>query len=93
MSINVPSGNATKAYLFDLGERVVTAAVLAFLGQLLASGFFDVSHVTDMSIVEKAGVSALIAALSVVKGVVAKFVGNRNSPSLLPGIPAPAETQ
>lgn len=71
----------TKVYLTDLAERTIWTAAQAFVAVLIASGFFDVQGVTDTSILGKAGVAGIAAALAVLKGVAAKWVGDSNSAS------------
>jgi hypothetical protein len=65
-----------KRYVLDLLERVGWTALQAFLAQLIASGFFSVDNVTDLSILQKAGVAALAAILSLAKGLAARTVGS-----------------
>lgn len=77
----------TKAtYVRDLVERVAATFVQAFLGALVAGNWFDVSHIRDLSIVQTAGVSGIVAVLSLIKGLVAKGISNRNSASTAPGV-------
>lgn len=71
----------TARFIRDLVERVGSTYVQAFLGLLLASGF-AVDGVVDLSLVVKAAVAALPAALSLVKGLLARSVGDRESASL-----------
>ena len=71
----------TARFLRDLVERVISTYVQTFLGLLLASGF-AVDGVVDLSLVVKAAVAALPAALSLVKGLVARSVGDKESASL-----------
>lgn len=73
-------------YLRDLVERILSTFVQAFLGGLVAGNWFDVAHIRDLSVVETAGVAGLIAVLSLIKGLVAKFVADRDSASLAPGV-------
>ena len=73
-------------YAIDLLERVAATFVQAFLGALVAGGWFDIDGIRDMSIVQTAGVAGIVAVLAVVKGVVAKFVSDRNSASLASGV-------
>jgi hypothetical protein len=65
-----------KKYILDLFERVAWTALQALLAQLIASGFFSVDNVTDLSILQKAGVAALAAVLSLAKGLAARAVGS-----------------
>lgn len=71
----------TKRFFRDLSERVIATYAQAFLGLLLASGF-GVDGVLDLSIVVKAGIAAIPAALSVLKGLIARSVGDKESASL-----------
>jgi len=63
----------------DLIERVVVTAIEAALAVWLADGVFDVS----LSGAEAAGIAALTAAASLIKGLLAKQVGNPDSASML----------
>ncbi|MCA1571947.1 MAG: holin [Chloroflexi bacterium] len=71
----------TRRYIRDLAERVISTYAQAFLGLLLASGF-GVDGVLDLSIAVKAAVAAIPAALSVLKGLLARSVGDKESASL-----------
>lgn len=71
----------TNRFVRDIAERVASTYVQAFLGLLLASGF-GVDGVLDLSVVVKAGVAALPAALSLIKGMLARAVGDSESASL-----------
>jgi hypothetical protein len=73
----------TNRFIRDLVERVASTYVQAFLGLLLASGF-GVDGVLDLSLVVKAGIAALPAALSLAKGLLARSVGDKESASLAP---------
>jgi hypothetical protein len=55
------------AYLKDLAERVVTTGVFTFL---------SVFSVSDLSSAKSAGIAAAAAALSLVKGALAKKLGD-----------------
>lgn len=65
-------------YLTDLVERTIAAYVLAFLGLTLAAGF----DLTDLSAVKAASLAAVPAALQVVYGAVAAFVGSPDTAGL-----------
>lgn len=82
------NGRAVEAgrYVKDLFERVASTFVQAFLGALVAGGWFDIGAITDLSILQKAGVAGIVAVLAVIKGLVAKFIADRNSASLAPGV-------
>lgn len=71
----------TPRFIRDIAERVLSTYVQAFLGLLLASGF-GVDGVLDLSLVVKASIAALPAALSLVKGLLATQVGDSQSASL-----------
>ncbi len=57
-------------YFKDLSERVLTTAAFAFL---------SVFSVSDLSTLKSAGIAAAAAALSLVKGVLAKSVGDESA--------------
>lgn len=71
----------TQRFLRDLAERVGATYVQAFLGLLLASGF-GVDGTVELSVVVKAAIAAIPAALSLLKGLLARSVGDRESASL-----------
>lgn len=82
-----PTPIKTKAtYVRDLIERIVSTFAVAFLGTLVTGGWFDVANIRDVSALQAAGLSAIAAVLSLIKGLVAKWVSNRDSASLAPGV-------
>jgi hypothetical protein len=72
----------TNRYLLDLAERVIATYVEAFLGLVIASGF-GVNGVVNLSLLQVAAVSALPAALAVVKAGLAKLKGDPATASLV----------
>lgn len=70
----------TKALALDIAERAAMTAVQAFLAVLLANA----AGMTDVATLRAAGLAALAAALSAVKGALASRVGD-GSAALLPG--------
>lgn len=64
----------TKTYLADLAERVAWTAAQAFL---------SVFTVTDLSTAQAGGVAAAAAVLALLKGVVAKHVGDPDTAATL----------
>jgi hypothetical protein len=76
----------TGTYAVDLIERIASTFAVAFLGTLVTGGWFDVAHVRDVSALQAAGLAAIAAVLSLVKGLVAKWVSNHGSASLAPGV-------
>lgn len=73
-------------YVRDLVERIAATFVVTFLGSLVAGGWFDLAHIRDASALQDAALAAIAAVLSLVKGLVAKWVSNRDSASLAPGV-------
>jgi hypothetical protein len=73
-----------KSFILDLAERTVATYLQAFIGLLLAG------QVTGLSTIEAAAIAAIPAGLAVIKGALARFVGDPASASLLPAKP-PAE--
>lgn len=65
-----------KKYLVDLGERVAATAAFTFL-----SAF----SVTDLSTAHDAGLAAVAAALTLVKGALAGYVSGGNQAGLTSG--------
>ncbi|MEU3569405.1 holin [Kitasatospora sp. NPDC036755] len=68
-----------RKFVLDLVERTAATYVAAFLGLLLADQF----DLTSISALKAAAVSALPAALSVLKGAVATRIGDPASAALL----------
>jgi hypothetical protein len=67
-------------FFLDLAERVVATYLAGFLGLLLANGF----DLTSVSALRAAAVAALPAAITVIKGFIATFIGDPNTPAVLP---------
>ncbi|MCK9929310.1 hypothetical protein MXD62_19360 [Frankia sp. Mgl5] len=67
-----------RAYAKDLIERVLRTFAWAFGAQLIASGWFSVDAITDLSILARAGVAGVAAVLALLGGLVVKAlkVGN-----------------
>ncbi len=73
-------------FVKDLFERVIMTFLQAFLGALIAGGVFDVTGVREVSAYEAAALAGVAAVLALIKGLVAKWVSNRQSASLAPGV-------
>jgi hypothetical protein len=73
----------TTRYFAALVERVAATYAVSFLGLVLAG----TASLTDLSSVKDAAIASLPAALQVVYGVLAKFVGDPNTPAMLPAQP------
>lgn len=87
MSINPPGRLSGAArYVRDLAERIAATFLAAFLGTLIAGGWFDVAHIRDLSAVQAAALAGVAAVLTLVKGLLAQWVSNRDSASLAPGV-------
>lgn len=69
----------------DIAERVVATYIEAFLGLSLAGGVFDATGL-HLTAVRQAAIAAIPAALALLKGLVATYVGNRSSASTAPGV-------
>lgn len=76
----------TSRYALDLAERIGSTFAVAFLGTLVTGGWFDVAHIRDVSALQAAGLAGIASVLSLVKGVAARWVSNRDSASLAPGV-------
>lgn len=72
-----------KTFLPDLVERVVFTYLESFLGLVIASAFVD-SGKLNMGAVTAAAVSALPAALSLLKGLIASQIGDTGTAAALP---------
>jgi hypothetical protein len=66
-------------YLKDLVERVVTTFVAAFVSVLVATGPMNLG---DLSVWQSAAAAGGAAVVSLLKGFLAKNVGDRNTASL-----------
>lgn len=75
-----------RTYLWDLAERVAATFGVAFGGSLVAGNWFSVEGVQDLSVPQVAALAGVTAVLSLLKGVVARAVGDRNSASLAPTV-------
>lgn len=72
-----------RTYAVDLAERVVWTFLGAFIAVATAAGPADMFTV---SFWQAAGTAGVAAAVTLVKGVVARFVGAKNSASTAPGV-------
>lgn len=72
-----------QTYARDLGERVVWTFLAASGGVALAAG---PASMFSASFWETVGAAGIAAVGSLVKGVVAKFVGDKGSASTAPGV-------
>lgn len=71
--------SSAKNFAIDLTERVLSTAVIAAGGVMVAAGPADMFHA---SFWEAVGVGGVSAVLTLVKGFVAKLRGNPSSASL-----------
>ncbi|KNB50327.1 holin [Streptomyces caatingaensis] len=69
-----------KKVLVDIAERTVAAYLTTFIGLLLADGF----DLTSVSALKAAAIAALPAALSVIKGALGRYVGDKDSAAWIP---------
>lgn len=76
-------GKTAQTYARDLAERVVWTFLTAAGGVAVAAGPADMLNVTFWQGVGTAGIAAVG---SLVKGVVARVVGDKNSASTAPGV-------
>jgi hypothetical protein len=72
-----------RTYLIDLVERVLATFVVAAAGVALAAGPADMF---SASFWETVGAAGIAAAVSLVKGLLAKSVGNPESASTAPRV-------
>ncbi|MFD9570000.1 hypothetical protein ACFWBI_09160 [Streptomyces sp. NPDC059982] len=72
-----------KTYARDLTERVLWTGAVAVGGVLVASGPADMLH---GSFWQSVGTAGLIAAGTLVKGLAARLVGDKNSASTATGV-------
>jgi hypothetical protein len=69
----------TKAFLLDLAERVVATFLGAALTFLVTNGI----DLTSLSVWQGAGFAGFTAAVALLKGLAARYVGDRASAGLL----------
>ena len=85
--INLPGADTVLktagAYAKDLAERVLSTAVVAAAGVGIAAGPADMFHA---SFWETMGAAGIAAAGSLVKGMLARAFGSKNSASLVKGV-------
>lgn len=80
ISASMPNVGADLPYLVQLVLNTARTFVQGFLGFLLAQQVFTL----DVSIGQAAAFAALPAALAVLKGGLARYVGRHDTPALLP---------
>ncbi|MFD7609730.1 hypothetical protein [Streptomyces sp. NPDC059828] len=90
MATNLPNAGDVETvvktattYAKDLAERVIWTALTASAGVALAAGPGDMFSATFW---ETVGVAGIAAAGSLVKGLIARFVGSKNSASTASGV-------
>jgi len=76
-------GRTAATYGRDLGERVVWTFLTGAGGVALAAGPADMFHASFWQAV---GAGGIAAAGSLIKGIVARAVGDKNSASTSPGV-------
>jgi len=69
----------SKRFLRDAGERVLATFLEAAAGSVILSGALN------LDVAKAAGLAGVLAALTVVKSLLARFLGDRESASVLPG--------
>ncbi|WP_171167359.1 holin [Streptomyces sp. I05A-00742] len=69
-----------KKVLADIAERTIAAYLTTFLGLLITDGF----DLTDISALRAAAIAAIPAGLSVIKGALGRYVGDKDSAAWLP---------
>ncbi|MGW2985470.1 hypothetical protein [Streptomyces goshikiensis] len=72
-----------KTYARDLAERVLWTGATAVGGVLVAAGPADMLHA---SFWESVGVAGIIAAGTLLKGLAARLIGDKNSASTARGV-------
>src|SRR5690348_11617931 len=87
-STGTPTPAQRRRYWIDLTERVVWTFIEAFLAVVIASGVFtghyDLHRTSLLSLASKAAIAGLAAVVALVKGLIAKFIGARNTAATLP---------
>lgn len=70
-------------YAQDLAERVIWTFLATVAGVSLAAGPADMLHA---SFWQAAGTAGVVAVVTLLKGLAARFVGSRNSASTVKGV-------
>lgn len=79
------AANAKLRYLASLAERVVATFIQAAIGVYLAALLAgNTSALSDASLAQKAALAGIAAAAALVKGLLAKGIGNGDTPAVLP---------
>lgn len=73
----------TRTYLKDLAERVFWTFAWTAVSVAIAAG---PANWVDISVWKGAAIAGVVAAGSLVTGAAARFIGDKNSASTLPGI-------
>lgn len=81
-----PINRKSGRYVIDLAERAAKTAAQAFGAQLIASGWLSVDQITDLSLVQRAGLAGVAAGMSVVTSALSRLVGDRDSASAASGV-------
>lgn len=82
-----PTRDQAGKYARDLAERVLWTFAQAFVGALITGGVLDgVAGVADITGWQAAGLAGVAAVISLIKGLLAKFVGRSDSASTAPGV-------
>ena len=71
----------TTKFFSDISERVLATFAIGFLTTWLAA---DAINLTDLGLLKSAGLAGLAAAGSLIKGILASRVGDKDSAALLP---------
>lgn len=91
LAVPNPKGEVVNKFLRDTTERVAATFAVSFLALyvpgLLADGA-TVHDLTDVGTLGKAAVAGAAAALTLVKSLVASYIGNKDSASLDPAVGA-----
>lgn len=84
-------------YWYDVAERVGSIFIITFLtvwlGPVLADGNLqpdEVKSLLALAVIQKAALAAVAAVLALLKSVIASFIGNKETASLLPASKDPA---
>lgn len=81
MSLDLPAiAKTIETYALDLAERTAATAAEAFISALV------LSQPLDLGMWKSAALAGVAAGAAVVKGVIAKFRGDRKSASLAKGV-------
>jgi hypothetical protein len=82
--MTVVTAETSRRYAIDLAERVAKTFLAVFLATYLASGPLSWDLLLDVSAAQRAAASGLVAVVTLIFGLIARYVGSSNTAAWLP---------